>query len=161
MLDVGVNCANFCFQKLCARRDPPSAQEHSCGVTASAASKNCFEGARWCPGSATHTRATWALRVRQVSCTSSKGEGGGNLQGRGCRPRCLWCWRQPQALDGRSLKYEIALYGFFFLHVYQVLSAIQASGSKPVSERVNGLEIRRREALKLACFFLFCQLVAF
>ena len=128
MLDVGGNCANFCFQKLCARRDPPSAQEHSCGVTASAASKNCFEGARLCPSSATHTRATWALRVRQVSCTSSKGEGGGNLQGRGCRPRCLWCWRQPQALYGRPLKYEIALYGFFFLHVYQVLSAIEASG---------------------------------
>ena len=42
-----------------------------------------------------HTTATWAPRVRQVSCTRTAqgGEGGeGEVEGGGSRPPCLYCW---------------------------------------------------------------------
>ena len=62
--------ANFWFQKLCARWNPPSALEHSCGTT-ELLEKLLRRRARLV--APTHHSN---LRVRQVSCTRGKGAGG-------------------------------------------------------------------------------------
>ena len=62
--------ANFWFQKLCARWNPPSALEHSCGAT-ELLEKLLRRRARLV--APTHHSN---LRVRQVSCTRGKGAGG-------------------------------------------------------------------------------------
>ena len=83
---------------------------------------SCFEGVRALVAPHT-TAATWALRVRQVSCTRGKGgreeggredlEGGGEGGKEGAAHLVFTAGRQPGALDGRCQKYERHLHPFF------------------------------------------------